>query len=291
MNITSWIMAARVRTLSLSVTPVAVGAALAWAVEGKVRPLSVVVALVGAMAIQIGTNLHNDAVDSERGGDGPDRVGPPRVTAAGLLSVTGVKRGAAACFAIAVLLGLYLVYIGGLPILLLGVLSILSGFAYTGGPLPIAYTPLGELFVVAFFGVGAVGGTYWLCAARLGQAAIVGGVAVGLFAAAVLTVNNHRDAEADARSGRKTLAITAGPRATAWLYAGMMLLPFAMLPLLGEHLPRGHVWPPLITLPPTLAVISRFAREPPGRGFNRILVETAQIQLAYGVLLCLGLAL
>lgn len=290
-NLSSWIMAARMRTLSLSMTPVAVGAALAWAAERRVHWLAILVALVGSIAIQIGTNLHNDAADSERGGDGPDRVGPSRVTAAGLLSVSRVKQGAASCFAVAALMGLYLVFIGGWPILLLGILSILAGWAYTGGPFPIAYTPLGELFVVAFFGVGAVCGTYWLCTAGLGYAAVVGGLAIGLFAAAVLLVNNRRDVEADARVGRRTLAIKAGPRVTVWIYAGLMLVPFSMLPLLGVNLPRGHVWPALIALPLALALIHRFAHEPAGRGFNRILAQTAQVQLVFGLLLCLGLVL
>ena len=145
MNLSSWLMAARPRTLSLSITPVAVGTALAWAVARHVHWPAVLAALVGSMCIQIGTNLHNDAVDSERGGDGPDRVGPPRVTALGLLDAASVKRGAAVCFGTAALMGLYLIAVGGWPILLLGVLSILAGWAYTGGPLPIAYTPLGEL--------------------------------------------------------------------------------------------------------------------------------------------------
>ncbi len=202
MNLSSWIVAARPRTLSLSMTPVAVGTALAWAIESKVHWPAVLAALIGSIFIQVGTNLHNDAVDSERGGDGPDRVGPLRITASGLLKGTIVKRGAAACFAVAGLMGFYLIFVGGWPIFLLGVLSILSGWAYTGGPLPIAYTPLGELFVVAFFGVGAVCGTYWLCTAKVGLAAIEAGVAIGSVAGAVLLVNNYRDTQADARVGR-----------------------------------------------------------------------------------------
>jgi 1,4-dihydroxy-2-naphthoate octaprenyltransferase len=290
-SLSPWIMAVRARTLSLSMAPVAVGAALAWAVEREVHWLAVLVALFGGMLIQVGTNLHNDAVDSELGGDGPDRVGPPRVTASGLLSVTAMKRGATVCFVVAALLGFYLVFVGGWPILLLGILSILSGWGYTGGPWPIAYTPLGELFVVAFFGVGAVGGTYWLCTSRLDYAAVLGGFAVGLFTAAVLMVNNRRDVEADTRVGRRTLAIIAGPRATVWLYTGFMLIPFTILPLLGDNLPRGHVWPMLSALPLALVLIHRFAHEPPGRGFNRILVQTAQVQLICSLLLCLGLLL
>lgn len=289
--LSSWIMAVRPRTLSLSMTPVAVGAALAWAAEGEIHWPAVLAALVGSMFIQLGTNLHNDAVDFERGGDGPDRVGPPRVTASGLLDATMVKRGAAACFAMAALMGFYLVFVGGWPILLLGVLSILSGWAYTGGPLPIAYTPLGELFVVAFFGEGAVCGTYWLCTASLGPAAIAAGLALGLLAGAVLLVNNYRDTEEDARMGRRTLAIAAGPSLTIRIYAGLMLLPFALLPLIGRALPRGHVWPALVTLPLALALIRRFVHEPRGQGFNRILAQTAQIQFLFGLLLCLGLVL
>jgi 1,4-dihydroxy-2-naphthoate octaprenyltransferase len=289
MNVSSWIIAARPRTLVLSMTPVLVGAALAWAIEGKFHALTVLAALVCSMFIQLGTNLHNDAMDSERGGDGPDRVGPLRVTASGLLTATGVKRGAAVCFVTAALLGFYLVIIGGWPIFFLGVLSIVSGWAYTGGPFPIAYTPLGELFVVGFFGVGAVCGTYWLCAANVGPAPVEAGFALGFLAGAVLLVNNYRDAEADARVGRKTLAIMVGAQISTWIYAGLLLLPFALLPLIGDALPRGHVWPAFFAMPVALVLIYRFAHEPRGRGFNRILALTAQMQFLFGVLLGLGL--
>ena len=156
-------MAGRPRTLTLSVTPVLVGAALAGAVEGNLHWPAVLAALAGSVFIQLGTNIHNDAADFERGGDRRDRIGPPRVTASGLLTATAVKRGAIVCFAIAALMGVYLVFVGGWPILMLGLLCIASGWGYTGGPFPIAYTPLGEVFVVAFFGVGAVSGTYFLC--------------------------------------------------------------------------------------------------------------------------------
>ena len=291
MNLMPWFTASRPRTLSLSMTPVAVGTALAWVAEGKVHWLAVLAALLGSIFIQLGTNLHNDAIDSERGGDGPDRIGPLRATASGLLNGAAVKRGALTCYAIAALMGLYLVFVGGWPILVLGILSILSGWAYTGGPLPIAYTPVGEIFVVAFFGVGAVCGTYWLCIAHLGSAAIEAGVALGLFAGAVLLVNNHRDAEADTRVGRKTLAIMTGARVTAWIYSGMLLLPFALLPLIGQALPRGHVWPVLGALPLAFILVFRFMHEPRGRAFNGILVKTVQLQILFGLLLCLGLVL
>jgi 1,4-dihydroxy-2-naphthoate octaprenyltransferase len=287
----AWIMAARPRTLSLSITPVVVGAALAWAVERQLRWPAILAALVASALIQAGTNLHNDAADSRRGGDGPDRVGPPRATASGLLSGPAVNRAACACFAVAALLGAYLIWVGGWPIFLLGVLSILSGWAYTGGPLPIAYTPLGEVFVVAFFGLGAVCGTYWLCTETITPAAIQAGLAVGCLTGAVLLVNNHRDAEADARVGRRTLAIVAGPVVTSWTYAALMLIPFALLLPIAQALPRGQVWPALIALPWAGLLIHRFAREPRGRGFNRILVQTVQCQLLFSLLLSLGLLL
>jgi 1,4-dihydroxy-2-naphthoate polyprenyltransferase len=184
-----WIRAVRPFSLTISIAPVAAGAALAWARAGKVPWTTVLVAAIAAALIQIGTNLYNDAADYLRGGHRSDRVGPLSVIAQGLLSPAALIRAAWLSFACAALLGLYLVYVGGWPILLLGILSIACGWAYTGGPLPIAYTPVAELFVIAFFGLGAVGGTYWLCTGALDAAAIVSGLAIGSFAAAVLLVN------------------------------------------------------------------------------------------------------
>jgi 1,4-dihydroxy-2-naphthoate polyprenyltransferase len=284
-----WVMASRPRTLTISATPVIVGTALAWAAQGRVHWLAVLAALIGSMFIQIGTNIHNDAADFERGGDGPDRIGPARVTASGLLSATTVKRGAYICFAIAALMGAYLVSVGGWPILLIGLLSIAAGWGYTGGPLPIAYTPLGELFCVIFFGLGGVVGTYFLSTGQISFPAIVAGLVIGSLVAAVLLVNNHRDVVSDARVGRRTLPIVVGPALTVAIFAGLMLLPFALLPLIGRSLPHGQVWPALIALPPALAMIYQFAQEPRGPVFNRILVQTAQVQFAFSVLLSIGL--
>ncbi|MGA8469110.1 MAG: UbiA family prenyltransferase, partial [Pseudolabrys sp.] len=165
------------------------------------------------------------------------------------------------------------------------------GWAYTGGPMPIAYSPLGELFVVIFFGLGAVCGVYWLCTGTLNAATVETGLAIGLLAGAVLLVNNHRDAEADARVGRRTLAIVAGPSFTTLIYAGLMLSPFALVLPIGDRLPRGFVWPALIALPVALGMIYYFVREPRGRAFNRILVQTVFTQFLFGMLLSLGLVL
>ena len=290
-NISAWSMAARPRTLSLSTAPVIVGAALAWAMQRQIHWPAVSAAFVASMFIQLGTNLHNDAADSWRGADGPDRVGPPRATASGFLNGVAVNRAACGCFAVATLLGIYLVWLGGWPIFWLGVASILSGWAYTGGPLPIAYTPLGEAFVIAFFGVGAVAGTCWLCVGMLPAVTMDAGLAVGLLTGAVLLVNNHRDAEADARVGRRTLAIISGPVVTTWIYAGLMLAPFALLLPIAQALPRGHVWPALFALPPAGLLIYTFAHEQHSRGFNAILVQTVLVQKLFSVLLSIGLVL
>lgn len=286
-----WLMAIRPRTLSLSAVPVAVGSAIAWSGDGRINCLAIPLALLAAMAIQICSNLYNDVADHERGADGPDRLGPLRVTAAGLLSPSQMKRGAMVCTVVAALAGISLVWMGGWPILLLGVASLLAAWAYTGGPLPIAYTPFGEICVLIFFGIGAVAGTYWLHLGQVTVASVLGGVAIGCFGSAVLLVNNYRDAAADARAGRRTLAIVVGPRISRWLYAVMMVVPFALLPVFDRLLRGGHAWVALFGLPLALMMVRRFFREAPGPGFNRILGQTAQVQLAYGVLLCIGLVL
>jgi 1,4-dihydroxy-2-naphthoate octaprenyltransferase len=284
----AWILAARPGTLSLSLSPVAAGAAIAWAETHRLRWPAVLVAGLAAALIQIGTNLHNDAADFRRGGDGPARLGPARATASGLLSAEDVSRGALVCFAVAAAAGFYLAAVGGWPILLIGLVSIACGLAYSSGPCPIAYTPFGELFVLAFFGLAAVGGVGWLACGRIGLASLVAGAALGLFAAAVLLVNNHRDRVEDARVGRHTLAIAIGPEASRWLYASLMLSPFALLVPLARLLPDANVAPALLSLPLALLAVVRFFREPAGPGLNAQLGLTAHVQLAFALLICIG---
>ncbi len=284
----AWVAAARPRTLTMALAPVAVGAALAWAIAGRVNPPAVLTAALSALCIQIATNLFNDVGDFQRGADGPDRLGPPRAVASGLLDAASVTRAAYACFALAALGGLYLVVLGGWPILLLGLASILTGWAYAGGAFPISHTPLGELFVIAFFGLGAVGGTYWLCAGSLAPAALWAGLSLGLFAAAVLMINNFRDVAADARAGRRTLAIVVGKGASRALFAAMALIPFALLPAIAAAAPKARLWVAFAALPPALLLVWRFFREEPGPGLNKMLARMAQTQALYAVLLCLG---
>ena len=284
-----WLAAARPRTLPLSAAPVLAALALAWREAGAFQVGPALAALVGAMLIQIGTNYYNDAADGERGVDGPDRLGPRRATALGWVSAATMKRAAFAAFGVAALLGTYLSWAGGWPILLLGALSLAAGWSYTGGPRPIAYTALGEVFVFLFFGLAAVCGAYWLQAGAVSPACVALAATLGLPAAAVLTVNNHRDRTSDARAGRRTLAIVLGPARTTAVYAALLLAAFALLPVLAGLSGDFGVLAGLAASPFALALIQRFRSEAPGPALNGLLAQTAQFQMVLTVLVCAGL--
>ncbi|MDJ0805374.1 MAG: 1,4-dihydroxy-2-naphthoate polyprenyltransferase [Gammaproteobacteria bacterium] len=284
-----WLLAIRPKTLSLSVVPVLVGIALAWRETQLFQPLPALAALCGAILIQIGTNLHNDAEDFARGTDTEERLGPPRATAQGWLSSETVMRGAKIAFGLAFMIGLYLIWHGGWPILTIGLLSLLAGFAYTGGPKPIAYSATGELFVFLFFGLAAVLGSYYLQALSLSLNALAAGCAIGLHAAAVLLVNNYRDLQSDRKAGKLTLSHYLGTYGSQKVYATLLLGPF-LLPLMLAELDAG-VWLVLLALPFAWLLIQRFVSEPPGPVFNRILARTAVLQMVYGLLLVSALLL
>ena len=247
--------------------------------------------MIGGLLIQAATNLYNDGADSDLGNDGADRLGPPRSAANGIFTAAQVKRMAVTLFFLSALAGLYLVYVGGVAILLLDALSILSGWGYSGGPWPIAYTPFGEIFVIAFFGLGAVGGTCWLAGGFVNTVTILAGVAIGAFASAVLLVNNLRDVKCDSRAGRRTLAIVIGEKWSRWIYIAFMLIPFLALFLMSGIAPHGTLWLAYASLPLSLYQCRRFILEPQGRMLNGVLKRTAQTQLAFGCLLSVGLIL
>jgi 1,4-dihydroxy-2-naphthoate polyprenyltransferase len=282
-----WWLAIRPNTLSLSVVPVLVGSSLAWHEQGWLAWPAAIAAALAAMLIQIGTNLHNDAADFERGADGANRLGPPRATAAGWLNPAQVRAAAYGAFIFAFLLGIYLVWVGGVFILALGLLSIASGLAYTGGPKPIAYSGLGELFVFLFFGIAAVMGSYYLSTKQVSWSALAAAAALGLLAAAVLTVNNYRDLDSDRLAGKITLAVRIGRRATRVEYALLLLAPFALVsPIALDHPPALLPW---LALPLALWLVARFYLIPSGSALNALLARTAQLQLAFGLLLSVGL--
>lgn len=280
----------RPKTLSVSFVPVLVGSAVAWSQAHVFFWLPALVALFAAVLIQIGTNLHNDVSDFERGADTPERLGPPRATAMGWLPADAVRRGAWVAFGLAFNFGVVLAWYGGWPVIVIGLCSLLAGWAYTGGSKPIAYTPFGEVFVLIFFGLAAVGGSYYLQTRAISSAALLAAVMLGLLAAGVITVNNYRDLECDSRAGKNTLAVVLGRRRVRFVYAFEMLAPFALLPLLSVLTGRGWwLTLPLLALPAAILQLRSFWHEKPGVAFNELLARTAKLQLVFGVLLAVAL--
>lgn len=280
-----WVAAARPRTLPLAVTPVIGGILLALAETGHLAPLAALATLLAAAAIQVGTNLHNDAGDYDRGTDTPARVGPPRASAQGWFTSAQVRRAAHLAFLTAFVLGLALVVRGGWPILVLGVSAITAGYAYTSGPRPIAYGPYGELYVLFFFGIAAVAGTYYLQTLSLSAPAITLGIALGLPAAAVLLLNNYRDFASDRVAGRRTLCHLIGRPAARVLYVALLVAPVVLL--LWGGLPAAG-WPLLLALPIAARLARDLWRADDGPALNALLGRTALYQGALVLLLAVG---
>jgi 1,4-dihydroxy-2-naphthoate polyprenyltransferase len=286
-----WLMAARPRTLPAAVAPVLVGTALA-ATEGTFRPLTFAAALLGALFIQVGTNLSNDYSDARRGADAEDRLGPVRVTAGGLVPPRQVLVATYIAFAAAVLAGAYLIATAGWELLLVGAASILAGVLYTGGPRPYGYEGLGEVFVFLFFGVVAVAGSYFAQVEELAWEALALAVPVGLLAAAILVVNNVRDLETDRRAGKRTLAVRLGRPRARGLYAAMVYGAFVTAPLawlLGGDGLSAWLLLPLLAFPLAVPVVRLVRNRTDGPALNGALARTGMLQLAFCVLLSAGL--
>jgi 1,4-dihydroxy-2-naphthoate octaprenyltransferase len=284
-------MAARPRTLPAAVAPVLVGTALA-ATEGTFRPLSFVAAMLGAVFIQIGTNLSNDYSDARRGADTEDRLGPVRVTAGGLVPPRQVLVATYVAFGLAVLAGAYLVATAGWELLLVGAASILAGVLYTGGPRPYGYEGLGEVFVFLFFGLVAVTGSYFAQVERLTWEAFVLAVPVGLLAAAILVVNNVRDLETDRRAGKRTLAVRLGRPRTRGLYAAMVYGAFLCAPLpwlFGSDELSAWLLLALLALPLAVPVVRIVRNRSDGPSLNGALARTGMLEVAFCGLLSAGI--
>lgn len=284
-----WLLAIRPKTLGLSVAPVLTGTSLAWVETLRINWLVGFAALAGALLIQIGTNLHNDAADFERGADTSERLGPARATAQGWFTARQVKQAAFSAFGLAFIFGLYLAWIGGWPIILLGLLSLTAGYSYTGGYKPIAYSASGELFVFLFFGLAAVLGSFYIQTLTLSGNALIAATAIGLLAAAVLLVNNYRDLETDRKARKLTLTHYLGRKYVRRLYLALMLMPFLLPVFFKDLLPE--IWLLYIALPFSLILIYQFFTRAPGPAFNRILSRTAQLQLLYSILFTLAVYL
>lgn len=277
-----WVLAARFKTVSLSQMPVLAGSWLA-AEAGHWRADVTLAAMLGAAAIQVGTNLWNDAADAARGVDRDDRLGPPRMVALGLLAGAQVRRGALASFALAVLAGLFLTWVGGAPVVAVGLASLALGYLYSMGPWPMSGLPVGEALVIGFFGVIAVSMTAWLQDVDpLAPRTLALGLMIGLPAAAVLMLNNHRDRVQDARAGRRTLAILIGDRASRLAYFGLLLGALALAAALA---PSG--W---LVLPGAAILWLGHAiwHWPVSARLNRLLGQTAAAQMLLVLAVVLG---
>ncbi len=276
---------ARPRTLPASAVPVLVGTAVAEA-GGHVIWWRAVAALVVALALQVATNYANDYSDGVRGTDDA-RVGPVRLVASGLKSPTAVKRAAYASFAVAGLVGLVLAAVAGWWLILVGAASIAAGWFYTGGPRPYGYAGLGELFVFVFFGLVATAGTAFVQTGRLTALAGLAAAPVGLLSVALLVVNNLRDIPGDSLAGKRTLAVRIGAPGTRTLFAGCLLVPFVFALAMAPY--RLGALLALAALPVAFGPIRRVRAGAGGPDLIPVLGDTGRTQLAFGLLLAVGL--
>ncbi len=286
-----WMMAARPRTLPAAIAPVLVGSALAG-FQHAFHPLRFVAALLGAIFIQVGANLSNDYSDARRGADSDDRLGPVRVTAGGLVPPRQVLVATYASFAVAVLIGVYLIVVAGWLLLVIGAASILAGVLYTGGPRPYGYEGLGEVFVFLFFGVVAVAGSYFVEVKHLDWEAFALSVPVGLLAAAILIVNNVRDIDSDRRASKRTLAVRLGRGRTRVMFAAVIALAFVLALATWAFGPLT-AWVALcwLAIPLAVSLVRLVATHTDGPSLNEALARSGMLQLAFCVLLSAGLVL
>ena len=285
-------MAARPRTLPAAIAPVLVGTAAAYYAVEDLGWLPFAAALAGSILIQIGTNLANDYSDAKRGADTADRLGPVRVTSAGLLAPRRVLRATWIAFAAALGVGIYLATVAGPEILAVGAVSIAAGVLYTGGPRPYGYAGLGELFVFLFFGLVAVNGSYYVQLEDLDLLPFLLSIPVGFLATAILVVNNVRDLDTDARAGKRTLAVRLGRERTRLLYAALVAAAFGLLPLglwLGEGPAEGLA--ALAAAPLAGSPLRAVRTRTDGPALNGALAGTGIVLAVFSALLAAGLAL
>jgi 1,4-dihydroxy-2-naphthoate octaprenyltransferase len=285
----AWMLAIRPKTLPAGAMPVVIGSALA-AADGVFRPLPALVALICALGIQIATNFINEIYDFRKGADTAERLGPTRTVAAGIITEQTMTRVSIALGVSVFVLGLYLVAIGGWPILLIGVLSLLFAWAYTGGPFPIAYSGLGDVFVFIFFGLVAVGGTYYVQALSLPLPVIVAAAAPGAFSVCILLVNNIRDIATDRKVGKMTLPARIGAPAARALYVALAVLAY----LVPFYMINSGYSPwcllSLLSIPLAIGMVrTLYASE--GRALNAVLGGTGKVLTVHGVLFSLGLVI
>ena len=284
----NWLLAARLKTLPAAISPVILGSALAFQ-DGFFHVLICAMTLLAAVLIQIGTNFANDVFDFQKGADRDDRLGPTRVTQAGLISPEKMKKAMWQTLALAICVGCYLAYIGGWPIVIIGLASITAGIAYTGGPYPLGYHGLGEVFVFIFFGLIAVPGTYYLQTGTVNELSLYMGTIMGMLSTAILVVNNLRDADTDKLSGKRTIAVRFGKKFSKIQYSILILSPF-LLPLYiwWNFENELSVLITIFTLPISFYLISQVFSLT-GSDLNIVLSRTASFLFIFTLLFSAGL--
>lgn len=286
-----WFAASRPRTLPAAIAPVLAGSALAWH-DGRFNPLAALVCGAFALLIQIGTNFANDYYDFVKGADTAERVGPKRAVAAGWVTPATMRLAMILVFAAAFLVGLSLLRFGGWPLLVVGVTSILCGVAYTGGPYPLGYNGLGDVFVFVFFGLVAVCATYFVQAGAISAAAVLIAAGIGVLAANILLVNNYRDVETDTKAGKRTLVVRLGRKAARAQF-GLSLIVALVLPIVLLVAFEFKIW---ILLPVVLAPLAwkhavRLKTSNSPRELIVLLGDTGKLLALYSILLSAGIVL
>lgn len=287
----SVILAFRPKTLTASLVPCLAATALASATEQKFQWWIFAYALLASFFIQIGTNLVNDAMDFKKGADTKERMGPARITQAGVLTSKQVLGLATLFFIAAILLGIPLVTKGGQPIIIIGALSVMMGYAYTAGPYPLAYRGLGDVFVILFFGLVAVMGLFYLHTQIWTLDAFVLGLQIGLLAAVLIAINNLRDIEGDAKVNKRTLAVRLGIEGAKKEIYFLCLAPFVMQIYWASQGRWIAALLPFIALPLAIKIMKNIKKTAPSTQYNRFLGQSAGLHLIFGVLLSIGLIL
>ena len=285
----AWVLAARPKTLSAAVVPVVVGTAVAHA-TGGVRVGPALAALLGAVLLQIAANFANDVFDYEKGADTDERLGPTRAVASGLIPPARMRAALGLSLAAAFAIGIYLTAVAGPAIVIIGLLSMASAVAYTGGPYPLGYNGLGDVFVLGFFGFVAVGGTAFVQLGRVPAEALIAALPVGALATAILVVNNIRDVDTDVKAGKRTLAVRFGRGFAVAEYAFLLVVSFTAPVVLLSRGFDALMLLPLATLPLAVFLFDRVRTER-GTVLNTRLAMTAALLLGFGVLLSAGIAL
>jgi 1,4-dihydroxy-2-naphthoate octaprenyltransferase len=284
-----WAEAARPKTLAAGFIPVFVGASFAWA-DGNFHTAASLVALFCALLIQIGTNFANDYFDFKKGGDSPNRIGFTRAVAAGLISPETMLKATILTMGLAFVAGLYLVWIGGFVILAIGVLSLLFGILYTGGPYPLAYNGLGDLFVFIFFGIVAVMGTYYVNTLNWSEPALIASLAVGALCVNILVINNLRDVNEDRVTGKRTLGVIFGEKTLKIEYTVMLVLAFIIPVILWFHYSFSiYMLIPLLAIPFSIPLLKQVWFHTDKSTLNLTLERTARLMVLFGILFSTGI--